>query len=86
MHPSGADVNKIDWTVRIIAAPPGEAPLWVRQKWVGLDLPVTRYAGRSKFLGLGALTMPRSWRGIPKFVWNQITSLKLGCKRIPRFG
>ena len=54
-------MNKIDWTVRIIAAPPGEAPLWVRQKWVGLDLPVARYSGCSKFLGFGALTMPRSW-------------------------
>src|SRR5258707_4423153 len=57
----GAAVNKPDWTVRIIAAPPGEAPLWVRQQWVGLDLPVTRYSGRSRFLGLGVLSMPRSW-------------------------
>ena len=54
-------MNKIDWTVRIIAAPPGAAPLWVRQKWVGLDLPVTRYAGCSRFPGFGALTLPRSW-------------------------
>ena len=56
-------MNKPDWTVRIIAAPPGEAPLWVRQKWVGLDLPVTRYSGQSRFLGLGVLSMPRSWLG-----------------------
>ncbi len=59
----GVIVNKPDWTVRIIAAPPGEAPLWVRQQWVGLDLPVTRYSGRSRFLGLGVLSMPRSWLG-----------------------
>jgi hypothetical protein len=59
----GADVTKPDWTVRIIAAPPGEAPLWVRQRWVGLDLPVARYSGRSRFLGLGVLTIPRSWWG-----------------------
>jgi hypothetical protein len=59
----GAAVNKPDWTVRIIAAPPGEAPLWVRQQWVGLDLPVTRYSGQSWFLGLGVLSMPRSWLG-----------------------
>ena len=52
-------MNKIDWTVRIIAAPPGEAPLWVRQKWVGLDLPVTRYAGHGRFPGLHVLSMPR---------------------------
>jgi hypothetical protein len=59
----GGFVNKADWTIRIIAAPPGEAPLWVRQKWVGLDLPVARYSGRSRFLCLGALTMPRAWWG-----------------------
>jgi hypothetical protein len=60
---AGVIVNRPDWTIRIIAAPLGEAPLWVRQKWVGLDLPVTRYSGRSRFLGLGVLSMPRSWLG-----------------------
>jgi len=29
-------------SVRIIAVPPGEAPLWVREKWVGLVLPLAR--------------------------------------------
>jgi hypothetical protein len=43
---SGVDVSKPDWMIRIIAVPPGEAPLWVREKWVGLDLPVARYSGR----------------------------------------
>lgn len=28
-------------TVRIIGVPEGPAPLWVREKWVGLDLPVS---------------------------------------------
>ena len=28
--------------VRIIAVPAGEAPLWVREKWVGLELPVAQ--------------------------------------------
>jgi hypothetical protein len=37
-----------NWAVRIVAVPPGEAPLWVRQKWVGLDLPVVRYAAHRK--------------------------------------
>jgi hypothetical protein len=45
------------------STPPGEAPLWVRQKWVGLDLPVARYSGQGRFLGLGVLSMPRSWLG-----------------------
>jgi len=26
--------------IKIIAVPPGQAPLWVRQKWVGMTLPV----------------------------------------------
>jgi len=59
----GAAVNKPGWTVRIIAAPPGEAPLWVRQQWVGLDLPVARYSAGGRFLGLGVLSMPTSWLG-----------------------
>jgi hypothetical protein len=50
-----------DWAVRIVAVPPGEAPLWVRQKWVGLDLPVMRYAVHRKFHAFGALARPRSW-------------------------
>jgi hypothetical protein len=27
-------------SIRIIATPPGDAPLWVREKWVGLELPI----------------------------------------------
>jgi hypothetical protein len=26
--------------IRIVTIPPGEAPLWVREKWVGLELPI----------------------------------------------
>src|SRR3974377_1997316 len=26
--------------IRIVRTPPGEAPLWVREKWVGLELPL----------------------------------------------
>ena len=57
---AGDDVNKPDWIIRIVAVPPGEAPLWVREKWVGLDLPVARYSGRRKFLTMGVLSLPRS--------------------------
>ncbi|MBT1513363.1 hypothetical protein KIP88_22985 [Bradyrhizobium sp. SRL28] len=53
-------MNKPDWIIRIVAVPPGEAPLWVRQKWVGLDLPVARYSGCRKFLTMGVLSLPRS--------------------------
>jgi hypothetical protein len=57
---AGVAVNKPDWTVRIVAVPPGEAPLWVREKWVGLDLPVARYSGSRKFITMGVLSLPRS--------------------------
>lgn len=53
-------MNKSDWIIRIVAVPPGEAPLWVREKWVGLDLPAARYSGRRKFLTMGVLSLPRS--------------------------
>ena len=26
--------------IRIVSVPPGEAPQWVREKWVGLELPL----------------------------------------------
>ncbi len=54
-------MNNPDWVVRIVAVPPGEAPFWVRQKWVGLELPVVRYSAHRKFLTFGVLSTPRSW-------------------------
>ena len=30
--------------IRIIAVPPGQAPEWVRKKWVGLILPISEAA------------------------------------------
>jgi hypothetical protein len=57
---AGDHVNKPAWIIRIVAVPPGEAPLWVREKWVGLDLPVARYSGPGRFLAMGVLSLPRS--------------------------
>jgi len=55
-------------TIRIIAVPPGEAPLWVRQQWVGLELPVVTAPRR--FFGFGVLSSPRSmlaqWWGVAR--------------------
>jgi hypothetical protein len=51
-------------SVRIIAVPPGEAPLWVREKWVGLTLPLTRFdsARLGAFPPLASsLGLGRSW-------------------------
>jgi hypothetical protein len=45
--------------VRIIAVPPGEAPLWVREKWVGLELPlVPRYPREVRAPTLGVISGP----------------------------
>jgi hypothetical protein len=57
------DVSKTNWTVRIITVPPGEAPLWVREKWVGVELPVARYSSARTFHAYGVLSLPRTWVG-----------------------
>src|SRR6266702_2282223 len=33
--------------LRITSVPPGEAPLWVREKWVGLSLPLAQRKAQS---------------------------------------
>ncbi len=43
-------------TIRIVAIPPGEAPLWVRAKWVDLELPLARWSSRKMFLGFGGIS------------------------------
>ena len=48
--------------LRITAAPPGEAPLWVREKWVGLSLPLARRrAGALSVFTSGVLSGPKSF-------------------------
>jgi hypothetical protein len=47
-------------SVRIIDTPPGEAPLDIRQAWVGLELPVL--AKRPvRYLGSGVMTGPKTF-------------------------
>ena len=42
--------------IRIVATPPGQAPLWVREKWVGLELPLAPGTERhGHFLSSGVL-------------------------------
>ena len=53
--------------VRIIAVPPGEAPPEVREKWVGLCLPIRRtWFGRRRrsLRTVGVLTGPRTLGGL----------------------
>lgn len=48
----------------ITSIPPGEAPEWVRQQWVGLALPLAqRSAKPRKFLTVGVISGPRSLLG-----------------------
>jgi len=47
--------------IRIVALPPGEAPLWVRQAWVGLELPLPPVAKSPRRLRVaGVLSGPKS--------------------------
>ena len=47
--------------VRIFAVPPGEAPAWVREKWVGLELPLAqRVPTSTSRLTAGVLSGPRT--------------------------
>jgi len=49
--------------LQVTSIPPGEAPAWVRQEWVGLALPLAqRSATPGRFLTSGVLTGPRSLR------------------------
>ena len=46
--------------LQIVSVPPGEAPLWVREQWVGLLLPLSQWKeGPVSFLTSGVLTGPK---------------------------
>jgi hypothetical protein len=61
--------------VRIVAAPPGEAPLWVREQWVGLELPLAANTAKpQRYVTSGVLSGPLSfWQLI---LWQFIGRLK----------
>jgi len=46
-------------SIRITSVPPGEAPVNVREAWVGLKLPLQHETPR-RYLGSGVLSGPRS--------------------------
>jgi hypothetical protein len=52
--------------VRIVGVPPGEAPLWAREKWVGLELPLGRWTSPVRTPGFGVVSGPRS---ILSYIW-----------------
>lgn len=48
--------------IRIIAIPPGEAPQWVREKWVGLELPLAQRSRSARPRRVfGVVSAPRTW-------------------------
>jgi len=48
--------------LRITSVPPGEAPLWVREKWLGLSLPLAQRKSPPLTLQVsGVLTGPKSF-------------------------
>jgi hypothetical protein len=50
-------------SVRITSVPPGEAPLWVREKWVGLVLPICGPPIPRTYRTVGVVTGPSSLLG-----------------------
>ena len=54
-------MKRVNASVRIVGVPPGEAPLWVREKWIGLELPLARYAEPKEYLTFGVVSAPGSW-------------------------
>ena len=56
----------------MVSVPRGEAPLWVRQKWVGLELPLARpLTGPRTYFTSGVVSGPRS-------LWATLLRLVLG--------
>lgn len=51
--------------IRIVQPPAGEAPLWVREAWVGIALPVIRGSSLRNYQGVGVLSGPKGF-------WKQI--------------
>jgi hypothetical protein len=58
----GGEVRRTNGTIRIVGVPPGEAPLWVREKWLGLELPLAGFPSPAEYFTLG-LSGPRTRLG-----------------------
>lgn len=48
--------------IEIVAVPEGEAPLWVREAWVGVRLPLMQSEPK-RIRTTGVVTGPRGWIG-----------------------
>ena len=59
-------------SVRITGIPPGEAPLWVREQWLGLAIPIIQPNARPiRIATSGVLTGPKG-------VWSSLLALAQG--------
>jgi hypothetical protein len=61
--------------IRIVAIPPGEAPLWVREKWVGLELPLADAGSVVQVFTSGVLSGPRN--RFLAIIWGLFGRLKV---------
>ena len=50
-------------SILIVSTPKGQAPLWVREAWVGLSLPTWDYKGSRPYLGSSVLSGPKGVLG-----------------------
>jgi len=63
--------------IRVTSTPPGEAPLWVRESWVGLELQA--YGDKpSTYRTVGVASGPRSRLGIIWYLLRGRTSKTVG--------
>lgn len=60
-----AEVTKIS----IVRLPTGEAPLWVREAWIGVELPIARKSNFGTFATVGVLSGPKSWGAL---LWHTL--------------
>ena len=54
---------RVPVAIKIVAAPIGEAPLWVREAWIGLTLPLSHPTRSRQYPVIGVLTGPRTFLG-----------------------
>lgn len=63
--------------IKIIAAPPGEAPQEVREAWVGLVLPLLQ-PGLCRSKTIGILTGPKTPLGVMMRLWTKRYTTTVG--------
>lgn len=57
--------------IRITSVPPGDAPLWVREKWVGVELTSVLGASSNIFPAAGVLAPPSFFASLWRLITGQ---------------